>query len=121
MILTPLQKYKKDLRQACATANIADWFERYINHSHGSGCTDALIHTCKQRGATLVVPSGDIAEEIHEAMKINTAHVLNAQFAIAPGRSVVDNSAILRLVKESRTLSVLAEQLLTLMERKGID
>ncbi len=121
MILTPLQKYKKDLLAACAKANIADWFERYINHAHGTGSTDALIYTCQQRGATIIVPTEGIAQDMADILKIKATHVLNAGFASAPGRSVVDNGAILMLVRESRKLAVLAEQLLTLMERKGID
>ncbi len=121
MILTPLQKYKKQLREACAKANVSDWFERYINHSRGMGNTDALIHACKMRAATLVVPTPDLAEAIAEKMHIKTASVLSAQFAVAPPRSVVDNGAILLLVRETRQLAVLAEQLLTLMEQKGID
>lgn len=121
MILTPLQKYKKELRTACAGANVADWFERYINHSRGQGCTDTLIKACQQSSATLIVPTEGIAEDMKDILKIKTTHVLNAQFASTATRSIVDNGAILMLVQESRKLAVLAEQLLTLMERKGID
>ncbi len=120
MILTPLQKYKKDLREACAKANVSDWFERYINHSRGMGNTDALIYTCKMRAATLIVPTEMLAEDIHEKMKIKTTSVRNVAFATIPNRSVVDNSSILLLVREARQLAVLAEQLLTIMEQKGI-
>lgn len=121
MKLTPLQKYKQDLRTACAQANVSDWFERYINHTRGAGNTDALIYTCQQRGCTLIVPTADVAEAIHDRLNVKTTNVLNAAFATAPTRSVVDNGAILMLVREARQLAVLAEQLLTLMERKGID
>ncbi len=121
MILTPLQDYKRQLREACAKANVSDWFERYINHARGTGSTDALVHTCKMRSATLIVPTSDLADDIMDKLRIKTSHVLNAQFATAPTRSVVDNASILLLVREARQLAVLAEQLLTILEQKGID
>ena len=121
MILTPLQKYKKDLRQACQSANTTDWFLRYINKSRGQGNTDALIKACKQSAATLIVQQEKQAEEMREMHKIKAVHIGDRTFSTMPSRSVVDNSAILKLVQESMKLQMLAEQLLTLMDQKGID
>ncbi|KKK95944.1 hypothetical protein LCGC14_2667710 [marine sediment metagenome] len=121
MLLTPLQKYKKDLRAACQTANVSDWFERYINKSHGMGNTDTLIYASKMRGATLITHTEKSADEIAEAHKVKTVRVGESSFAIQPTRSVVDNAAILLLVRESRRIQMLAEQLLSLMDVKGMD
>lgn len=121
MILTPLQKKKQELLQACTTARLGDWFERYINHARGLGNTDALIYACKQRGATLIVATTAQADEIHEVHKIKTVPVHDNGFAITPTRSVVDNHAILQLIKENRKLVIFSEELLTIMNQKGID
>ena len=121
MILTPLQKYKKDLRKACQSANITDWFDRYINKSRGQGNTDALILACKKRAATLIVHNDKYADEIAEMHNIKTARIGTPSFATTPTRSMVDNHAILQLVREAQKIQMLAEQLLTLMDRKGID
>ena len=121
MILTPLQKYKKDLRLACQSANRTDWFLRYINKSRGQGNTDALIKACRQSAATLIMHNSKYADEIAAMHKIKTAHIGDKTFATMPSRSVVDNHAILQLVQESMKIQMLAEQLLTLMDQKGID
>lgn len=121
MILTPLQKYKKDLRAACQNANTTDWFLRYINKARGQGNTDALIYACKQRSATLILYKEVQAREVAEVHKVKATYVGDPKFATMPGRSVVDNGAILLLVKESMKIQMLAEQLLTLMDQKGID
>lgn len=121
MILTPLQKYKKDLRKACVSANTTDWFLRYINKSRGLGNTDSLILACRQRAATLIVHNNKYADEIAEQHNIKTAVVGDTKFSTIPARSVVDNHAILKLVQETMKIQMLAEQLLTLMDNKGID
>lgn len=121
MILTPLQKYKKDLRTACQTANISDWFERYINKSRGMGNTDTLIYAAKMRGATVITNKQAFAEELTTQHKVKATHIGDPSFATQPTRSVVDNNAILELVQESRRIQMLAEQLLTLMDQKGMD
>lgn len=121
MILTPLQKYKKDLRVACQKANTTDWFLRYINKSRGLGNTDALIKACKYSAAALIVHTEAQATEIAEMHKIKTAALGDPTFATMPSRSVVDNVAILKLVQECMAIQMLAEQLLSLMDRKKID
>jgi len=121
MILTPLQKFKKDLRKACQSANTTDWFVRYLNKSRGLGNTDALIKACQQSAATLIAGEAQQADAIAEQNKIKSVAVGDQTFATTPGKSVVDNHAIMKLVKESMRIQMLAEQLLTLMDRKGID
>ena len=121
MILTPLQKAKKDLRQAVTSASVTDWFERYLNKSHGHGNTDTLILACKQRGATLITLGEEVAEQIHDKHKIKAVRAGDTNFATSPTRSVVDNAAIMMLVRENKKIQVLADQLLAIMEQKGID
>ena len=121
MILTPFQKYKKELRQACQSANTTDWFLRYINKSRGLGNTDVLIKACRLTASTLIVPNEAIADEIASMHKIKTTRIGDKAFATIPSKSVVDNHAVLQLVQECMKIQMLAEQLLSLMERKGID
>ena len=120
MILTPLEKYQKDLQAACRKANTIDWFERYINKSRGLGNTDALLAGCKLTDATLIVHSATLAEELRAAKQVRTTHVGDPSFAIAPTKSVLDNHAVYQLVTEQKQLIALAEQLLQLMAQKGM-
>ncbi len=121
MKLTPLQKYKQDLQKALRNANVTDWFERYINKSRGMGNTDALIHAAKMRSATIITNSEETAAMIRETHKVKATHIGNSSFATVPSKSVVDNAAILALVKENKRIQMLAEQLLSLLNQKGID
>ena len=121
MILTPLQKYKKDLRKACQGANTTDWFLRYINKSRGQGNTDTLILACRQRSATLITHNNKYADQIAEQHKIKTAAVGDTKLSTIPSRSVVDNHAIFTLVQETMKIQMLAQQLLTLTDSKWID
>jgi len=121
MILTPLQKYKKELRKACEEAKLGDWFERYYNHARGLGNTDMLIHACKQKGGTLICGTEQQAVGIHEIRGIKTVSIYNGNFSVTPTRSCVDNYAIRMFIQENRRLVVLAEQLITIMQQKGID
>lgn len=121
MKYTPLQKYQKDLREACAKQTTADWFSRYINKSRGLGNTNALIAGCKQSAATLITHNHDFAEAIAENHRIKTTHINDKMFAQIPTKSVVDNFAIYQLVQDNQRLVALAEQLLSLMAQKRIE
>ena len=121
MILTPLQKCKRELHDAVVGANVTEWFERYLNKSRGQGNTDSLIFACKQRGATLVTLTEDMAESIREKHNIKAVRAGDGSFAISPTRSVVDNAAIMMLVQENRKIQKLADQLLAIMAAKMID
>ncbi len=121
MILTPLQKCKKDLHDAVVGANVTEWFERYINKSRGMGCTDLLIYGCKMRGGTLITLTEDTAEQIRDSHNIKAVRAGDGSFAISPTRSCVDNAAIMMLVKENRKVCNLADQLLAIMKQKMID
>lgn len=117
---TPLKQYQIDLQQALAQASTGDWFERYINHSRGLGNTFALINACRQAKAVLVTANMDMAESVKKAHRIQTVSINNASFAAHPSRSVVDNFAILSLVREERKIIALAEQLLQILAQKGV-
>ena len=121
MILTPLQKCKKDLHDAVVGANVTEWFERYLNKSRGQGNTNTLIVACRQQGATLITLTEDTAESIRDQHKIKAVRAGDGSFAISPTRSVVDNAAIMMLVQENRKIQKLADQLLAIMKAKMID
>lgn len=117
---TPLKQYQIDLQQALAGALTGDWFERYINHSRGLGNTFALINACRQAKAVLITAKAELAEEITKAHRIQTVSINTPGFAAHPTRSVVDNFAILELVREERRIIALAEQLLQILAQKGV-
>jgi len=121
MIKTPLQKYKEDLQKAVRNAKVTEWFERYLNKSRGTGNTDTLILACQKKGATLITMNQAIAEQITARHKIKTISAGAAAWAATPGKSVVDNATIMLLVRENKQIQMLAEQLLQLMNQKGID
>lgn len=121
MILTPFQKCKKDLHDAIISANVTEWFERYINKSRGQGNTDTLIAACKARAATLIVLTEDTAEQIRDKHNIKAVRCGEGGFAISPTRSVVDNAAIMMLVQENQKIRKLADTLLGIMKEKKID
>lgn len=121
MIKTVMQNHKDNLQKACVEMRATDWFERYVNHAKGLGCTVALVQACKHSAATLVTYDAKTADMIASTHGIKSTHVLDESFAANPEKSVVDNFAIHELVKEGKRVQALAETLLAFLNLKRVD
>ena len=116
-----MQFHKDNLQRACVEMRATDWFERYVNHAKGQGCTIALVQACKHSAATLVTFDAKTADMIASTHKIKCTHILDEAFAANPVRSVVDNFAIHELFKEGKRVQALGEALLAFLKLKGVN
>lgn len=110
---SPLKAAIDNLRDHLKQASPAEDAERFIQHNSGTGSTDACIAACKYSAATLIV-----APE-QKYLDIPNSRPISAEAAY--GKHIIDDSAVMHIVRHARATEEMARELIRWIELKNLD